>query len=52
MWDQLSIQTKILALAGESTVMEELLVDDTCLMNLIRSGCSFDECLAHINQNF
>lgn len=52
MWDQLSLNNKLRVLAGESTVMVELLAEDEGLLNLLRDGASKEEALTHINENF
>lgn len=52
MWNELSAHTKLNILAGESTVMVELLVGCRSLMQLVRGGASKETCLGLINEQF
>lgn len=52
MWETLSYLDKLRVLASQSTVMVELLAEDTGLVEMIRRGDSKSECLAYINENF
>lgn len=52
MWDELSNNTKLNILAGESTVEISLLGGDRGLRQMIQRGASLDECLAYINENW
>lgn len=52
MWEKMSLGTKLNILAGESTVEVGLLRECEPLMNKLRKGCTQDEALAVINENF
>lgn len=52
MWDELSVKTKLNILAGESTVMVGLLMENKDLMRRIKTGADKATCLNLINEQF
>lgn len=52
MWENASYRVKLLILQAESTVMIELLLEDTALVQMIKRGDSKADCLNYINENW
>jgi len=52
MWEGATYQIKLRILEAESTVMIDLLLEDSTLVVMVKRGDSHEACLAYVNENW